>query len=357
MGPAGATLKSGSEADTVYVVTITPNAISEGDVTVQVKAGAVQDPALNNNTVSAETDPVHIDTIPPTAEISGVPDIEKNIPFDITITFSEAVNGFALGDIILTGPVTASLTSGSHGDSEYTATIAPNSDAEGDVTLQVVLSAVQDFALNENAASDQAEVYVDTIVPTVQITNVPQNVQLEVFFMKIEFSENMLEFEVEDITLTGDAVVEISELTGSGSVYTLTITPHEDTDGDVAIQVLAGVAKDEAMNDNTTSLLRSVFVAPKWIPDPNIRIAVRDGLGLDEGEDFSREQLSDLTTFDGFYREIYDLTGLEYATDLTSAELTGNFISDLIPLANLTRLTTLMLDNNAITDITAPLKV
>ena len=91
--------------------------------------------------------------------------------------------------------------------------------------------------------------------------------------------------------------------------------------------------KDEATNLNTASLLQTVSVAPKWIPDPNIRIVVREELGLDEGEDFAREQLTDLTTFNGFYREINDITGLEYATNLISAELTGNFISDLTLLS------------------------
>ena len=104
-------------------------------------------------------------------------------------------------------------------------------------------------------------------------------------------------------------------------------------------------------NVNTPSSLQTVFVAPKWIPDPNLRTVVREELGLDEGEDFAPEQLEVLTTLDGFYRDINDLTGLEYATELSSAEFTGNFINDLMPLAGLTTLTTLILDNNAIADI------
>ena len=69
---------------------------------------------------------VHVDTIPPTVEISNVPDIEKNEAFDITITFSEPVNGFQAGDIDLTGPATVHLTVGGDGDSVYTARITPN---------------------------------------------------------------------------------------------------------------------------------------------------------------------------------------------------------------------------------------
>ena len=359
MGPAIASLKSGGDGATVYTATITPDANAEGDVTIQVPAGAVKDFARNDNTASERTKPAHIDTIRPTVAISNVPTIEKNVPFDITITFSEPVNGFAVSDIMLTGPAIVSLTTGSDGDSEYTAKITPDDDAEGDVEFQISAAATQDFALNANIVSERRTVHIDTIPPEVSITYIQGDtdvfavVQLETFSLQIVFSEDVLEFEVEDIIFTGDAVVETSELTGSGSVYVLTITPHEDTDGNVIIEVPADVAEDRATNLNTASPSESVFVAPKWILDPNLRTVVREELGLDQGEDFAREQLSDLTVFNGYYRQINDITGLEYATRLTSAEFTGNFISDLTPLADLTTLVILILDNNTITNITS----
>ena len=356
-GPAAVSLILGGDGDTVYKVKIIPDDNKEGDVVFYVSAGAAKDFGRNNSEASTEHT-VHVDTIPPTVEITNVPTVEKNVAFDITITFSEPVNGFQISDITFTGPATVALKSGTDGDSVYIGTITPDSTAEGDVEFHISAAATQDFALNDNIVSQRRTVHVDTILPEVTVTyihgdaDVFESVQLEMFALQIVFSENVLEFELEDITLTGDAVIETSELTGSGSLYVLTITPHEDTDGDIIIEVLAGVAKDAATNLNTASLRQNVSVAPKWIPDPNIRTVVREELGLGDGEDFAREQLAQLTTFNGFYREIYDLTGLEYATDLISAELTGNFISDLIPLAHLTRLTTLMLDNNAIPDIT-----
>ena len=47
-----------------------------------------------------------------------------------------------------------------------------------------------------------------------------------------------------------------------------------------------------------------------------------------------------------------DLTGLEYATSLTSLTITGHNISDLTPLKGLTNLETLILRNNNISDLT-----
>ena len=110
-------------------------------------ADVAQDFALNNNTESDEHI-VHIDTIPPTVAITDVPDIEKNEPFDITITFSEPVNDFQV-DSILIGPATASIKTGVDGDDAYTVTITPNTDAEDDVIIQVPVGAAEDFALQQ----------------------------------------------------------------------------------------------------------------------------------------------------------------------------------------------------------------
>jgi hypothetical protein len=139
-GPATASLTLGSEGDAEYTVTITPNPTAEDDVTVQVNANTVQDFALNNNTAS-NTPSVHVDTIAPTVAISGEPDIEKNVAFDLTITFSEPVNGFAADDVTVTGP--AAATSASGGDTVYTLTITPDTTAEGDVTVTVNANTVQ----------------------------------------------------------------------------------------------------------------------------------------------------------------------------------------------------------------------
>ena len=349
---ATASLKSGSADASEYVVTITPNPRAEGDVTIQVPAGVAKDNALNNNTAS-QAHTVHIDTIVPTVTISALPTTEQNAAFDLTIRFSEAVNGFAASDLTVDGEATAILASGSNGASEYIVTITPNDEAESDVTILVPAGAVTDAALNENTASNQPEVHIDTILPTVEITNVPQDVQLEAFSVTIVFSEDMREFVIADITLSGDAVVETSELTGSGSEYTLTITPHEDTDGDVMVQVDANVAEDEATNPNTASLQETVTVAPLWIPDPNLRVAVRQSLGLADGEDFFRQTMLDLALLDADGLQINDLTGLEYATDLSTAELNENEIIDISRLKDLTQLTTLDLSGNRISNISS----
>ena len=351
-GPATATLKSGADGDTDYTVTITPDPGEEDDVTITVNVNTVKDLALNNNLASDPTDRFHVDTIDPTVEVR-TPEIEKNVAFDITIAFSEPVNGFEASDITITGPVTASPPSGTDGDTDYVVTITPNTDSEDDVTITVNVNPVTDFAGNSNTASTTATVRVDTIVPTVEITDIPDTVQLEAFSLTILFSEDVNEFLLEDVSFSGDAEIETTLLEGTGSTYTLTITPHEDTDGDVIVQVPAEAALDMATNPNTASLSETIAVAPIWIPDPNLRAVIRDGLGLGLGDDFARTDLEDLTILNGPSRQIDGLTGLENAINLTQLNLNGNFIRELNPVSDLTKLTSLKLNDNSITAIDA----
>ena len=351
-GPVTASLTSGSDGAAEYTVTITPNPTSKGDLTFRVNPNAVQDLALNNNTASEVTDAVRIDTVPPIAEITNLPTV-AGAPFDVTITFNEEVTGFASADIALTGPATATLKSGVDGDTIYTATITPNPNAKGDVRILIPAGVVKDFALNDNIPSEiTPPIHVGTNALTVQITDVPETVQLEAFSVMIKFSMGVADFVLADITISGDAAIQTSSLSGRGSVYLLKITPEADTDGDVTIQVPAGVATDAASNSNTASVPQTVSVAPKWMPEAGLRDATRESLGLDAGEDFERAELKRLTTLTAESSDIRILTGLEAATNLTALDLSGNAITDIALLRGLTKLTTLDLGANAITDIT-----
>ena len=347
-----AVLTSGSDGDAEYTLTITPNLNAKGDLTFQVNAARVQDLALNNNTPSEVTDAVRVDTVPPIAEITDLPTI-AGAPFDVTITFSEEVTGFTTEDIGLTGPATAALKSGVDGDTIYTATITPDPNARGDVRILIPAEVVQDLALNDNISSETTPpVQVDTNALTVQITDVPQTVQLGAFSVMIKFSMEVADFVLADITIGGDAAIQTLNLTGRGSVYLLEIIPETDTDGDVTIQVPAGVATDAASNSNAVSVLQTVSIAPKWMPEADLRDAARAILGLDAGEDFERDALKELTTLTVESSDISSLTGLEAATNLKELDLSGNTITDIALLQDLTELTTLDLSGNAITDIT-----
>ena len=181
--PATAALKSGSDSDSVYTVTITPT--DDGSVIIRVRSSAVEDNAGNGNTASQSPHPsVTVDLTAPTVTIAGVPATPTSSAFTVTITFNEAVTGFEASDITLTttltegtGNATASIESGSDGDSEYTVKITPPANVVGEIAVSVPANAAKDAAENDNTASSESTVPVDTIRPTATVT-IPTGVQI-----------------------------------------------------------------------------------------------------------------------------------------------------------------------------------
>ncbi|MDE0427565.1 MAG: Ig-like domain-containing protein [Candidatus Poribacteria bacterium] len=269
---------------TNYTATITPNAAKEGDVTVKVNANAATDEAGNGNIVSAATGNIHIDTIVPTVSVSGFPTAEQNAAYDLTVTFSEPVNGFAVpADLTLgltreagaTPIAAAALKSGSDGDAVYTVTITPNAaGTEGDVTVTVDANSVQDFALNNNTASTETtSVHVDTIIPTVSVTGFPTIEKNVAYDLTVTFSEEVNGFAVPaDLTVTGPVTASLASGSDGDIVYTVTITPNANDEGDVTVRVNASTVQDFARNDNTASPETDV-VHVDTIP-PTVSVAV-----------------------------------------------------------------------------------
>jgi len=92
---------------------------------------------------------------------------------------------------------------------------------------------------------------------------------------------------------------------------------------------------------------------PVYFPDANLEAAIREAIGKPTG-DIYRPDLEGLTSLGATNRNISNLTGLEYCTQLTFLWLGMNQVSDISPLADLTSLTCLQLDSNQISNI-APL--
>ena len=88
------------------------------------------------------------------------------------------------------------------------------------------------------------------------------------------------------------------------------------------------------------------------IPDANLRTALAEHLGKEEGAQITREELATLTEFHADDRGIRDLTGLEFAVNLVRIELRHNAISNLAPMAGLGALDNIKLRGNNISDIT-----
>ena len=87
------------------------------------------------------------------------------------------------------------------------------------------------------------------------------------------------------------------------------------------------------------------------VPDPNLRAAIETTLGKASGTPITAAEMETLTFFRAIDANINDLTGLEYATNLTYLFLWNNAISDLTPLSSLTSLQFLDLQGNSVSDL------
>ena len=351
---ASITSWSANSDDTVYTATITPTA--SGTMTIGVAANVATDAANNQNTAAtSKTVTVSVDTTSPDVTVS-VPSGVQNGAFNATITFTEPVSGFVRSEVSLSGSA-ASITSwrANSGNTVYTATITPT--ASGTVTIGVAANVATDAANNQNTAATSKTVTVDVDKPTATI-GVPSGTQTGAFNATITFSETVSGFTQSDVSLTGSAASITSWSANSDdTVYTATITPTAS--GTVTIGVAANVATDAANNPNTAATSQTVTVTlpettpdpATWMPDANLRVAVRSALGIASNANFSKDDLGTLTSLRAVQAQVTNISGLEYATSLTKLVIWGNQISDVSPLEDLTSLTDIRLGGNNISNV------
>ncbi|MDE2808908.1 MAG: leucine-rich repeat domain-containing protein, partial [Gemmatimonadota bacterium] len=89
---------------------------------------------------------------------------------------------------------------------------------------------------------------------------------------------------------------------------------------------------------------------PVVIPDAKLHAAIADELGKASNAPITASEMATLSHLFALDSDIRELTGLEYAINLTALQLHNNFISDLMPLAGLTNLTELYLYGNRISN-------
>ena len=101
----------------------------------------------------------------------------------------------------------------------------------------------------------------------------------------------------------------------------------------------------------TTLLIIQVHAQVVEIPDSNLESAIREALNIPAGTSITQQEMLQLTWLMAVEKDITDLTGLEYATNLDYLEAWVNQIRDISPLKDLIHLTTLNLWGNQIQDI------
>ncbi len=189
-----------------------------------------------------------IDDTAPTVSITSSESDPTNVsPFTATFTFSEDVTGFTVDDITV-GNGSASNFAATSG-SVYTADITPAAD--GAVTVDVAAGVCTDAASNNNTAATQFSIDYDGTAPGVALSTLESDpTDSSPFEVTVTFDEDVTGFALGDITVGNGSASNLSVVTAN-SVWTADITPSAD--GQVTVDVAAGVATDDAGNENTAA--------------------------------------------------------------------------------------------------------
>ncbi|MBI3039348.1 hypothetical protein HYY75_09935 [bacterium] len=217
---------------------------TNGTVTVDIAAGAVQDSAGNQNTAATQLSRIY-DKTAPTLVISTTASEPTNVsPIPVIFTFSEDVTGFIVSDITV---VNGSAGNFQGGPKVYTSDVTPI--ANGAVTMSVTSSKYTDIAGNSNTTTASLISTYDTTPPTVALsTLVGSYTNSSPFTVTMTFSENVTGFSAGDISVVNGAA---SNLLGGPKIYTANITPSGQ--GSVDVTVPAGSAQDSVGYPNSVS--------------------------------------------------------------------------------------------------------
>ena len=152
--------------------------------------------------------------------------------------------------------------------------------------------------------------------------------------------------QLEELWLNNNQIVDVSPLATLTQLTDLTIANNSITD----FRPLFGLNLQSVDVDIQT--LQDLASGEVEIPDPNLERAIREAMGLPSEVPLTQLVMSQLIELEARYRQIADLTGLEYATNLESLVLSVNNVQDITPLAGLIKLEFLILRKNPITNLT-----
>ena len=240
-----------------YTAEITPSA--SGAVKMEVAEDVARDGAGNGNRAAGPL-VIEADLTRPEVTIAGPTEPVGMAGFEVTITFSEPVEGFELEDIRVTNGTASNFTKVS--PQEYTVEITPS--ANGAVTVEIAADVAEDAAGNGNRAAEPLVIEADLTGPEVEITSEAMGAVNGAFEVTITFSEAVTGFEQSEITVTNGTV---SSFSGSGTSYTVEITPSAN--GAVTVEIAANVAEDAAGNGNQAA---GPFVIEADLEQPEVTI-------------------------------------------------------------------------------------
>lgn len=320
----GAATMSGTGA--TRTVLVAP--AGEGPVSVAVPAGVAVDEAGNVNTAGPAVTRTY-DVTGPTPQVSTSTSSPTNAAsFPVTVTWPEEVTGFTAGDVAVSNG-TVSAFAGAHDTWTFTVTPA----ADGEVRVSVPAGAAQDLGGNASLAATRLDVVVDTAAPGVVLSSASGDpTRSASITVDVTFSEPVSGLSPDDFVRTNATV---ADLTGSGSAYTVTVSPLAE--GVFGVRLPAGSATDAAGNASTagaalqrtsdaTATARLTYAGPALVNAPvQLTLTLSDPAPIAVG-DFDTTN-AHVTSVAGGPR-VYDVVLAPTADGPASAQLPAGAFTD-----------------------------
>lgn len=182
------------------------------------------------------------DTTPPTATLTSDVVGTANGVVSFTLTFSEPVTALDASAFTVANGAIASVV----GDGTvFTVQVTPAADFEGVLDLTLNAGAVTDLAGNATQVDVAASQAIDTLAPSATIASTVTGTVTGSVTYTLSFSEAVTGLAVDDFTVTNG---QVSAVSGSGTTWTVTVTPGADIEGVLGLALNNGAVIDAAGN-------------------------------------------------------------------------------------------------------------
>ncbi|KAB0564902.1 DUF4347 domain-containing protein [Pseudomonas palleroniana] len=260
-----------------WTATFTPTSnIHDTTNLITLNNTGVTDLANNAGTGVTLSGNFSIDTVRPTANI--VVDhsaLKQGETAQVTITFSEAVNGFTTADLSVANGTLSNLAS-SDGGMTWTATLTPTAnitDTSNLITLDN--SGVQNASGNAGSGTTDSNNYaIDTQRPTATISVADSALNIgQTTTVTIAFSEAVTGFDLSQLSVANGVLSNLASQDG-GKTWTATLTPTAAiTDATNLIVLDASQVNDAAGNAGSGIAISNNYAIDGERPTATISIA------------------------------------------------------------------------------------
>ncbi|UDI93127.1 DUF4347 domain-containing protein [Pseudomonas sp. IAC-BECa141] len=334
---------SSSDGGITWTATFTPTAnVTDATNLISLNNAGVTNVSGNSGIGSTDSNNFAIDTALPTATIV-VADNRLGIgeTTTVTITFSEAVIGFDLGDISVANGSLSNLAS-SDGGVTWTATFTPTANVNDPTNLILIdTGGVQDLAGNLGASIAISNNYIlDATRPTVSIVVANPHLGIgQTTTVTFTFSEAVSNFDLSDLSVTNGDLSNLSSSDG-GKTWTATFTPTAnvtDPSNFIALDTsnvtdLAGNAGSTVAVSNNYALDSERPTATVVIANPNLGVGQTSQVTITFNEAVSGFDLSDLSVANGTLSNLSSSDGGKTWTATLTPNANVNSTSNAISL-------------------------